>query len=361
MILSDAGATEEDISEEIVDVLDKPVSRACKFYTLYYIDVELDIDGFDFYYNQEKDLQYDALYNYSIFACGGELKHLGKHFAIDNFKLDDILYRAEGVNHREKTQAAGQIYKSNASEYVKYLSEAIETEAPPELHSLIKQLMINNHINMTPIKDERDLVGFIKTMEHDYSAFSRHERFLRACKFIFGYDWGQKFSDMFAPALKVKPKDNPNAYGWQVQYGGDGWSNVPETALLRHDFDGEQTFIDMMWAVEHNNGNFVDKLPFIDNDEMEIVAKSFREEVKLADSRYIDIGGKITVGDIAPMYETRIMQNVLDFARSENMRPVARIAKNMYSELRDRRLRLDMFPQDELLVKELENYIRIGR
>jgi hypothetical protein len=360
MILSEAGSSKEGVSEEIIDVLDKSVSRACKFYTLYYIDVELGIDGFDFYYDKELDLQYDALYNYSIFACGNELTNFGKHFAIDNFKIDDVLYMSNSVDHREKTKGARHLDEDVADDYLSYLMNIIDSEAPRELQSLIKDIMVNNHVDLDPVANERDLLAYINTLEYDYSAFTRHERFLRACKFIFGFNWGKEFSDIYAPSLEIEPRNNPNAFGWQVQYGGGGWANVPETALLRHEFDGKETFIDMMWAVEHNNGNFVDKLPFIDREEREVIKKALEEELNTVDDRYVNLEGPLTEQNILDIYNDRLMQHILDFSRSGNMRPVARIAIKMFTELKNRRLSLNMFPQDELLVKELENFIGRG-
>lgn len=161
-----------------------------------------------------------------------------------------------------------------------------------------------------------------KRMEKWFDIYTRSDRWLNTMEDLFGTDW--------LPDDKLDRHDDE--YGWSFNYGGDGWARVAETALLKDEI-GRQAYVDLMWSVEHNNGNFVDKVEL--NTEQEV------ENIRMAIQR-MDTGRKKEVDTIEDrLSEAYLLDNllpgVLDAAREERLRFIFNVARRTINSVSMRR------------------------
>lgn len=343
MVLSESGGNIDEISEQMYDVFTTPATQASKFYTLYYIVEELDLNEFDFDLFEATNEQKDAFYNYSVYVCAREMSNIYSHFAIDNIKLDGIHQMHPDLEAVMGVAPVAGVTENKAEVMVEEIEEQIDNNAPRDIRRKVKQIMLRDPQNTGPPITLGELKTLNKGAEEQWSVFSDSDKFLRACKFIFSHDWGRKYRESQPPYISIDPKDNENAFGWQVQYGGDAWGSVAKTALLKNSLGGK-AYVDMMWAVEHNNGNFIDKIPDIQSIDIESVTGTLNEEREENDSLYHAYKSGYTDKMIATHLLDRIMPSILDAARSGNIRPLYRIMQNRF-EILGRDVRGTMLPQ----------------
>jgi hypothetical protein len=343
MVLSERGDNIDEISEEMYDVFTTPATQASKFYTLYYVVEELNTSQFDFDLFQTTNEQKDAFYNYSVYVCAREMTNIYTHFAIDNIKLDGIHRVHPDLEAQAGAAPTADTSENKAKLVVEEIEEQIDNNAPRDIRRKAKQIMLRNPRNAGGALALDELKTLNKGAEEQWSVFSDSDKFLRACKFIFSHDWGEKYRDSKPPYIYIDPEDNENAFGWQVQYGGDAWGSVAKTALLRNSLGGE-AYVDMMWSVEHNNGNFIDKMPDIKSIDIESVTDALNEEREENDELSHKYKSGYTKKMVAYHLLDRIIPSILDAARSGNIRPVYRIMQNRF-EILGRDVRETMLPQ----------------
>jgi len=340
--------TEQEIEEIIQhahDILSHPMTNACKFYTLYYIDKEIDVDGFDFYLMNTAKEQTKAFYNYSIQSCTREYEKAHAHFVIDNVRLQYLQAKHPDLKPPGATGTEPEVSKSRAQNIVR--DQIGEIERGPDSREAIniaKQMMFHNPQKTKVPIDVGQMIDKAEITETRYQAFSKPRTFLKACEFIFGHDWGEQYRYERPEHIKIHPEDNPNAFGWHVNYGGAGWERVAKTALLKSELSKE-AYVDMMWSVEHNNGNFIDKVPNLFEEDMLPVKETLNVEREENDELYHKYKDEFTDKMVYANIFDNIIPAILGEARAGNIRPLYRIAKRRFTELKDRRLREEMFPQ----------------
>lgn len=344
----------EELTQHFYDILSTPMTNICKFYTLYYIDEEIDIDGFDFYLMETAREQAKAFYNYSIYTCVGEYTNLHLHFSIDDVRLGSIGMAHPDIDPAAKPNMRPNISTSAAEGIIRDLEKAIEENTEEEVGETVKDMMF-----YLPQKAEVPIhVNQIKLIttgaEEFFDAYSRPQNFLKACEFIFGHNWGEQYVEDRPPYIKKDPRHGTNEFGWHAMYGGDGWERVAKTAQLKQEFENE-TYVDLMWSVEHNNGNFIDKIPDLLKADTEPVTKVLNREWEESDKLQNRWEDGYTRKLIAANSYDRIIPVLLSEARDGNIRPLYRIAKTAFTELKDRRLRPEMFPQTKPLAEILED------
>ena len=335
--------------EEFYNTFSQPVSKASKFYTLYYMDEELDLDGFGFQLHQESNSQRDAFYNYSIYACLWELTNITDFFNIDNYTWFPILSAGDVVENIEGGGYHHYPDKSEANAIANDVIQIIERNTSDGVTEKVKDIMLYKVPKVsTPLTVEQT-VDFARTVGGEYNAFTEPDEFLEACEFIFGYDWENGVDWTKKGYIHIDPSKNDNAFGWRVSYGGQGWKSVATTARMRDELSST-AYIDLMWAVEHNNGNFIDKIPEVTSDELESVAQVINSEFEDGEGVKPNEFQGVTEEEVGKYYMSHLVPEILTHAREENIRPLFRLARNKYSELRSPRLREELFPQSEMII-----------
>lgn len=356
MVNVDKPGEVEDAVNEFYQMLSEPSTRASRFYTLYYLSEIKGKTKYGFDLMQEAEMQRDSFYNYSIYACLSELRHLIDQIRVGSIRLGEITdivgetsIGMRGDFDEDEVKAANEIVGNIRGE--------IEGNAPDEAKDIVELLMLTDPPKNAIAYDKEDVVKVSKKAEEKYSAYTEGRRFLKACKFVFGHNWTAMYNRKDPGYIQGQHR-NGNI-GWVGAYGGEAWSRVAKTAMLKHDM-GDKTFTDLMWSVEHNNGNFVDKVPLITSDELEVVAKYMRQEIEETAMRGVDgiqppnkkvVGQEITGA---------ILKAILSFGRSENIRPLYKITDSMWPGLFDRDVNEDMFPMEGYMVKreQIRNMLR---
>jgi len=347
---------EEQLKEDVNqfhETFKMPMSNAAKFYTLYYIDQEMDIDGFDFYLGRTVSNLAKAFYNYSIFACAGELANIHRNFRIDDYTIAAIMEQSTSLEPSMVAGSLGALTSPKADKIVEDLVDECKRETDGKVQKIAEKLVIKdpveNHAAITDSGVERACLS----AEQKYNAFSEPETFLRAAEFVFSHIWATRYDDGDEDYIDTVPFDNATEFGWGGSYGGEAWASVSTTARKKDELTGV-TYADLMFSVEHNGGNFIDKTADVYREDMEaaqeIMQREIRETTGIDESQF----SAPTLGRISGMIYEAVLPAVLTAARDGSIRPLCRIARSQHSEVRDRRLRDDMFPQKKPLIRYVE-------
>lgn len=343
--------TKSDIApaiDEFNNVLSEPVSRVAKFYTLYYISEEMGDMGVGFDLVREAETQADAFYNYSIYATSSEMSHLGTYFRFGDIMLGNLVAtnKSDPTNAQERGEERNH---ERAPHIISILEDEIEENAPEGAKERTKEIMFSSALQPTQPTTIEQLRGTALQSEKKHNIYTESESFLKAAQFIFGNDW-QRLGDKLMPYLPYGSL-NDDDIGWFASYGGDAWASVPKTALLKDEFS-EKAFLDLMWSVEHNNGNFIDKVPNTRPSDIQAFAEQIREEAwEKGIIGDIEIEQSSGTG-IWTSFRQEVLNTALDFAKSGNIRPLFEMAKRKDRSLANPRLRDEMFPMEKMFIED---------
>jgi hypothetical protein len=337
MVTVDNGTDVPEAIDEFIDVFEEPVTTASRFYTLYYLSEVKDIDVVDFDLFKLKNTLADAFLNYSLYACTRELSRKGRKLIISGIEMIDL-------GRRKFSQRTNKIYRDT-------VRPTIDDNTPPgdliqEVEDALHDLMFNSQVGGEPglaielLMDttiqvprgarQDEIANTMQIMERKYDAMSDPVAYLNACKKIFEVDYHSMPDTTWTDIVG-------GDIGWEINYAGEAWGSVTETAL-RFDELSEIGYIDLMFSVEHNNGNFLNKIPRVAEDEKDKLQRYFRD--------VFGAGGSFQV---TTLYNT-ILPSVLDAAKGENIKPLFKMAKPDEKRLRtDRRISDDMFPRERHL------------
>lgn len=349
----------DDVEDAVIDfygVLSSSSGRASRFYSLYYLSEVEGMTKYGFDLMKESDLQKDVFYNYAIYACISELGNLGHHWKIGLDSLRDIAF-SSGVLEGQGEDSLGVGDIGAADRVSMDIEKEINMKGPNGAKHIVRQLMLNDAPYWTSPLSRNSMVEMAEMAEEEYSAFTEGAKFLEAVKFIFGHDWASMYGDDRPGYIPSQITDED--IGWVSNYGGDGWENVPQTALMKHEM-GDNAFVDLMWSVEHNNGNFTDKVPNTDSEEVGAVRKYIMDEL---DEKNLVTTGKFrypTEKTIASEVRKTILNTILLYARDENIRPLYKIADYKWPDLFDREITEDVFPMKEYMIERrpIKNMLR---
>jgi hypothetical protein len=337
MVTVDSRTDVPEAVDEFIDVFDEPVTTASRFYTLYYLSEVKGIDIVDFDLFKLKNTMADAFLNYSLYACTRELSRKNTKLMIAGIELRDLGRRKFG-------QMTNEIYRDT-------VRPRIDDNIPPgdliqEIEDALNDLIFNSQVGGEPglafelLMDttinvargarQDEIANTMEIMEDKYDAMSDPVAYLNACKKIFEVNYNNMPSTTWG---EIVGGDR----GWEVNYAGEAWGSVAETAL-RFDELSEIGYIDLMFSVEHNNGNFLNKIPRVAEDEKTKLQRYFKE-VFSASGNF----------QSTTLYKT-ILPAVLDAAKGENIKPLFKMAKPDEKRLRtDRRISEDLFPRERHL------------
>lgn len=334
--------------DEFVDVLANPVTSASKFYTLYYLSEVKQMKEYEFDLFKEADKQADSFYNYSIFACITELTNLQTSWALGGHTLGEI---AEGSG------AGGPSYTDSdlrlPNDKYEALMDAIEREiddtCPNSITDTVKDLMIRDLPSKGRANSIREIKVVCENADAKYDAFTDSIDFLRSAKYIFGNDWDSLIDDR--DVRNVLYEITREDIGWYPEYGGSGWESVPETSLRKHEM-GNNAFVDLMWSVEHNNGNFINKMPVTESDEAKLVAEYMRKELGSMPMQDRPANAVISVSRVQSELNMNLIAVILSRARNEHLVPLYEIANMDDETLFGRGVSKDTFPGEKKILED---------
>lgn len=337
----------EAAAEQMMGVIRNPATQVSKFYSLYYLDRVEELDGFDFYLLDAAREMRDAFLNYSVYACMGEISHLANHFRVANTNLDTIIHRANFGQARDEAK----ISATESERVINSMKATVRAENSRRMADIILDLMFNRMPSRAG-KDSSKVESSMKIEEEKYGAFSNAEDILKAAKFIFGYEWDPVRVD-FIDNEGNERQARRVIDGWSHSYGGRSWKMVAKTALMIDDLS-PVPYVDLMWAVEHNNGNFVDKISDVTDEEKNTVVRWINHRAAdkgLFDGKEphytpVEGGGRYSTDGVTDNTIRRaVLPAILDMNEAGNIEPLHGLAKRRHKELADRRIRAMSLPK----------------
>lgn len=304
----------EPAVDEFYDLFTRPVTTASKFYTYYYLSEVRDLEGAGFKLMQFGRELSDAFLNYSLYACLREYTNYGLHFFIDNLKAKTISRANRNVNLSSDdsdsiSRRAGFWNKRSNEQYVQWIVDNIGGTVNlrmdnPSAKTIADQMMTNWRLKFRPPAHREDIQDFMLQADRMYGYSNKIEEVFDALEFIFGYEWTSEDY--------MKHDD-----GWSVNYGGEAWARIAETAWEQRQELSDNAYIDLMWSVEHNNGNFIDKVdPYPEEDFRRFMDSSLADDFRQSDVTHL----------MRDVRMRELVQEVLQAAREENIRPLFQIA-----------------------------------
>lgn len=319
MIVKNSNQAEE-AADNIEETLGQPISTASHFYTLYYLTQQKGVDELEFDFFKLKDRLADDFLNYATAVTSEELHHISDEFKI---KLSvsgqtEVPPFDYGDAYSSPSRLANDINpkspdRREALAVRRATTALMEREAEKSLSEdavdIVKQIATEN-----PLEPEYNVsitrVGsMISKAISNAGAFVDNQSFLDAAQFLFGQDWlnteGEIVDGMEATVY---------FHGWVQDYGGEAWANVAETAKYYYEMSDE-AFIDLMFSIEHNNGNFLNKTESEHAEDQKNLQISDRAKTKMLARLspspfvkeilplYLDLAKD---GDIAPLYDIAI-------------------------------------------------------
>lgn len=190
-----------------LEELDEPLRRCAKFYGLYYLVEVKNVDELSTELDEDTSNLHESFFHYGVYASLTELANFNK-----------IIERGYDFSVPDKEKFLEKFrFKLN------------NPENAAELFSQMAEFRQKRYRSNTPYEDIDVLNQYITMMKEPV-------KLLQTCADI--------FSNM----------------SWTRQYGGEPWADIC-MALSSRDEYTETTFVDMMWALEHNTTNWVSKIP----------------------------------------------------------------------------------------------------
>jgi hypothetical protein len=329
----------EEAMKEVFELFAQPVTTTSRFYThLYLADVK-QRDEFDFELFKLKNKLSDAFINYTVYAVAREIGNKDQKLELDGFSMREL---ARGRVNELTAERYSDIRRENSN--TPTLGEILDGQkgrlisafvgGMNEDHTLGKNILMDNTFRIPRGTKLEGIIDVMEDMETKYSVLSNPFMFLEEAKRIFNFNYSAAVGETWWT------REVGGESGWSINYGGEAWGAVCETAMQARDLS-DKAYVDIMFSVEHNNGNFLNKIPEIDESEREMVEKFFPQ---YEGSTFIK----------TEIYDT-IMPAILDAAKEENIRPLYKIAKDSDSSLRTRSLQASVFPPGRNLLDDGED------
>jgi len=317
----------KEAAESIESSLGQPISTASHFYTLYYLTQQEDVDELEFDFFKLKDSLADDFLNYATAVTAEELHYISDKFQVKP-RIDgnkEILKLKYGDIWSSRTRLANKL-DLGGSRLRKAVSakraakDFIKREASNNLSEDAAEIVYQIAFDKPLTKDYgtyNSLIGeMISRAISNTGAFVNNKAFLDAAQFLFGHNWQE---------TRGMPIEGTNYtldfIGWGRDFGGDPWANVAETAKYYYEMSDE-AFIDLMFSIEHNNGNFLNKTESEYQEDMKNLSISQRAKAKRLNS----LNPSAFVKEILPLY--------LDLAKEGDIATLYSIAKSVDPQLR---------------------------
>lgn len=249
----------DDAVDQMQEWIGRPVTSASQYYTLYYLVEIEDVDELGFKLMQTASALRDSFYNYSVFATASEAANVYEHFSWEGYTLSKIITRSPRGQPRVRSRKYDDVEREieERADARDHFQTALRDVADGWEHDILFEIMMRErNLNSAPTRIPKEL-RYARHLEEGFNAFTDSESWLNAMQALFGYDWRGEHG----------PHISGDGFGWNPSFGGEAWAKVCETAKLKDEM-GKQAYVDLMWSVEHNNGNFIDKIGMHTQDEI---------------------------------------------------------------------------------------------
>lgn len=297
--------------DDFYDVVPRAASTACEYYTLYYLVEVEDVASLSFPFKQMSTKLRDTLHNYAVYVATMEAFHNKTHLMFDDFVMGNFNKSRATKVTQDQMQYVPQFddpveYENHIREKI---TEILRIELKDDEAELARRFLLGRMGEPTKPSDKDGIINYCSSIEKRLNAFTKSKRWLNVLEFIFGHNW------------RDEPASSGRA-GWQHQYGGKAWASVARAAN-RIDELPTNSFVDMMFSIEHNNGNFMDKIGYDKNNENDM----FKNAAERA-------GMQVPIDITKSRYYDNVMQGVLNMARQEHIKGMWMVAVQRNRELR---------------------------
>lgn len=254
--------------DQFFSTFSKPIYNATQFYNLYYLVEVAGVDeiGLDFTSYRDR-LKADFL-NYTVYATYKEAENIYHQYRIKGMKLNELkesansgLTTAEIVNNFELdtgtdvTDAPLPTQRRWADDKITELLDILRAKTNKQEWSILNDMIRDRDRRKLFAIDRNSYKDALAEQEKELALFSTPKRFLGAMKALFSM-------------RSLIGSDEHSETGWEDAFGGPAWQNIAK-AGLKYDEMPPTAWVDMMWSVQHNNSNFIDKvepkIPVIEN------------------------------------------------------------------------------------------------
>lgn len=249
--------------QSFINEFTEPVSNCTEFYALYYLHEIKNVGGVEYSFRRKVEKQHKDFWNYGIFAVARELKNLknsaGERWDYIEQIIEDmdaemrIRRDYEDDENVSINQLETAIRGPQATKAV--INKMLEDKLDLDSHEYDPYEVINDTHDMYVNIQEKEthvwVIDYCERLEEKLGIFSNPEPFIE-----------------LASELFVK-------FVWDSFFGGPSWSGVCSSLLTRDELS-DVVWVDMMWALQHNTGEWVNKIGY-SQDEMEYVAECVRQ------------------------------------------------------------------------------------
>lgn len=202
--------------------LSDPIKKSSKFYGLYYLREIKDIEQLEIDLEMYTVNLSNAFYHYGFYTIINELT---------NFNRIGLGFWKDGEHY-----GFGHIISVDDPEDYLYNQLNLHVENVTEAVSLYMDLIELANKVLDDESFSGDAKEIIYEANRSIDMLVNPKKFLRISSEV--------FSDV----------------DWKNSYGGESWADICR-ALLRKGEMSNITFVDSMWALEHNSRNWIDKIP----------------------------------------------------------------------------------------------------
>jgi hypothetical protein len=264
--------TVDDAIDEINEFYKEPLRNVAKFYVYKYLTEEEGAEELEFDAMKLGSFMSDVLYNYATYATSREASNGNRKFRLGIYTSSELfdrqtkrtvqrLAQAEEITEEEATE--------KLSQYKRDFKEIIDDNTTKYEQQVVMTFIRNSEAPLASTTlDEKGIRIDMKKLARQLSIGDPERPYLDALSTFFGTDWEGI----------IRSRTDFDEGGWAINYGGDAWSSVCDTAQFYTEF-GQDAFIDLILSVEHNNGNFLDKWPTPTNEPVVRAADTFFPKV----------------------------------------------------------------------------------
>lgn len=311
----------EELVDNFIQPLRRPITLTCRWYSYYYLSEIHDVQQADFELAKLTDKLYNALFDYGLYACYRELSNKEAHYQFIGKPLDVIrAYKDARIpeDYREQLLGYGVISDPEAPKFqiLEAIKQEIENSFKGNQYEIdpksIRRFLISTEIKHPMGSTPNQITSAAKSWEQNLNIFSNPRHALKLAAVIFD--------------TKIGSDDHIKGNsGFVTGFGGEAWAGVAQTTLKYYDVT-KKAFVDMMFQMEHNNGNLLNKTTLDAKAETEAVhdvLQNTHPEI-LQRLTYPSAGfpNQYSSNDVYSV----IMPEILEMVRQEHMVTPLRIA-----------------------------------
>jgi hypothetical protein len=236
--------SKSDFTERMVraaeETAGRPIRNASLFYSLYYLSEIEGVDEASYDLFQVTDHLYDGLYAYGLHTITLEMQHIGRWFEVNGEPFAEATEQQIVDHFEEAISDKNQLYAIRAA--MRFFHMGADLIFSPKV----------------PWKSFAFIQGDLELADNPI-------QWVETAKEMYG--------DYKEGRIKMSPGEEdqwPNYTGWVGGYGGPGWEAVAKHILRRQELT-KIAWVDQSWSVQHNGGNWIDKID-MDPREYEVIA-----------------------------------------------------------------------------------------